>query len=507
MNGPRHLLRESKVRRLVLGVAIAAWALFTWSASGRLGSSDAEAMYAVAKSLVTHGGVDVGACAPHDNHCVPGADGRNYSGFGVLPSALAVPPFALARLVAPLDSVRQEALGKFAVAMTVGPISGALLVAAMTLLTLTLGYSRRTALAIAGTLALASPFWFYSAKGFYSEPLFALLLAGAVLSIVSSGRARHAAIAGALFGGAMFTRLVGVILLPAFAAFSRRASWRRVLAFALPIAVASLFIAWLNIARFGAATRTGYHLLFPTAAAMFRTPWLDGLTGLLLDGTAGLLWFFPAAVLAPFAWRSFTSRRADVAVFAAVAFAIQLLFHMKYAIWAGGWSVGPRMLLPVLPLLALPLAEWVERPSRVRRTALALTLGWACMMQLQWVLPPHFRMFTVREMHRDMGAAQTAQDRFALAFTMAATPRVVGYALGNRALTAEERSIETKGAAVNQLAPDVWWIKAIVVGQSAALMGLAALLLLATAFAGAVMAWRAANDQDARANAPPRAAP
>jgi hypothetical protein len=389
--------------------------------------------------------------------------------------------------------------------MTVGPISGALLIAAMTLLTLALGYSRRTALAIAGTLTLASPVWFYSAKGFYSEPLFALLLACAVLALAVSERPRHAAIAGALFGGAMFTRLVGVILLPAFAAFARRTQWRRAVAFALPIAAAGLFIAWLNLARFGAATRTGYHLLFPTAREMFRTPWLDGLGGLLLDGTAGLLWFFPAAVLAPFAWRSFKARRADVAVLTAAAVLIQLLFHMKYAIWAGGWSIGPRMLLPVLPLLALPLAEWFERPSGGRRAALVLTLGWSLMMQVVWILPPHFRMFTIREMHRSAGIVETRGDRSALVYALVTTPRVVGYAAGDRSLTDEERAIASKGATVNQLAPDVWWIKAIVLGQSAATMCLAALLLFATALASAALAWRATKDLETIARPPRRA--
>jgi len=490
--------------RFLLFVAVATWSIFTFTASGRLGSSDAEAMFNAARSLADHGSLDVGACEPSDNHCVPGVDGRNYSGFGILPSLLSVPPLVAARALARGDSAQRNALERFAVSMIVGPVTGALLVTEFSALVLGLGYRRRAALGMAALLAIASPFWFYSAKGLYSEPLFALCLVAALIAVSRDERPRGAVLAGLLFGAAMLTRLVGVILLPAFAGLARRSAWRRTLGFGAAVGTVGLLVAYLNYSRFGSPLRTGYHLLFPTAAAMFSTPWSVGLRGLLFDGTAGLLWFFPVSLFAPAAWRAFHRRHRDLAVVVAVACILQLLFFMKYTVWAGGWSVGPRMLLPVLPLLALPFVEWIAHPTRARRVGLAITLAWSAGMQALWVLPPHFRMFTLRDAHRAAGVESPA-DRSALVFAVTTAPRVLRYAAGTRTLDENERTLETAPNAVNQLAPDVWWIKALVVGQSRALFGLAAAALAVLAIASARAAWRQSADDPG--DAPPGLSP
>jgi hypothetical protein len=48
------------------------------------------------------------------------------------------------------------------------------------------------------------------------------------------------------------------------------------------------------------------------------------------------------------------------------------LVHSAYNHWHGGGAWGPRLVLPIVPLLVLPLAEWLQRPVRQNRARLAL---------------------------------------------------------------------------------------------------------------------------------------
>ena len=67
----------------------------------------------------------------------------------------------------------------------------------------------------------------------------------------------------------------------------------------------------------------------------------------------------------------------------AIAIMVLALFVMRWVFvsarsdWWGGWGIGPRYLLPMVPFLLLPLAELLEdlrHASRGRRLAVALAL-------------------------------------------------------------------------------------------------------------------------------------
>jgi len=79
-------------------------ALYLLTSTGRLGGSDALAMFNVAQSLATKGSISADPCTPElrSNHCVPGAEGRNYAGFGLVPSIVAVPAYAAGQVAASL---------------------------------------------------------------------------------------------------------------------------------------------------------------------------------------------------------------------------------------------------------------------------------------------------------------------------------------------------------------------------------------------------------------------
>ena len=78
----------------------------------------------------------------------------------------------------------------------------------------------------------------------------------------------------------------------------------------------------------------------------------------------GLLFYAPIVALVPFGLVGLAARRAwGVAVVSAAAMAAVFAVNLSYPEWTGGWSTGPRLLVPLLPFAMLPVAA-LARPGR-----------------------------------------------------------------------------------------------------------------------------------------------
>jgi hypothetical protein len=144
--------------------------------------------------------------------------------------------------------------------------------------------------------------------------------------------------------------------------------------------------ALYNVARFGTPFETGYGAQASLSA--FTTPLLVGVYGLLLSSGKGVAWFapcvwlVPAGVAAMVRSRAHSSaprhgddvRRAGWAVVATWALGLGLFGRFQH--WGGDGSWGPRYLVPLLPLAAIPVAFALDGASRLRKR-LAWALGLA----------------------------------------------------------------------------------------------------------------------------------
>ena len=363
---------------LSLYLLIAGFYLLT--ASGRIGrTADCTAMFHVAQSIINEGSFSSEPCdpridtAPLGPLCVPGKNGRFYTGCGLVPSIAVVPALLCARGLSTVVHVNPELLAKASVSfftLLVAPLS--CIVLAMWILKL--GYSRRTAILGACILAFGSPFWQNSVSSFLSDPYFILALLVAAY-LLSSPRIRYAcALAGFAFGIACGTRIAGVALFPAYAlslAFqtrARRLPWihffRDALEFSVPVAICGGLIAWTNYSRFGSIFKTGYHIAFPTVSFTFSNPLLQGIRELLFDGEVGFLLFAPWVILAFLCFREFMRTHLPESVLCWAIFLINFVFYAKYEQWHGGWVGGPRYLLPTLPFLIMVIAPTIEATQR-----------------------------------------------------------------------------------------------------------------------------------------------
>ena len=372
--------------RAALAVALAALLTYALTGGGRIVGSDEVTMLELARALA-HGRIDVPAGAT-----LRGPDGRFYSKNTAGEAVLAL-PFVVAGDVAAraagFRAERAEWAARF-VASFFNACVTALLLAALYLGLRSLRVSARASLAATVLLGFTTPVWVY-AKSFMAEPIEAL---GLLLALVGAAHAGAApARAGARRGefvaalGAFLAISAKLGVAPLALACLTAAGFRRPRAWLVPLAgiVAALAgHAIYNLARFGTPLETGYGAQASVRA--FTTPLWVGVYGLLLSSGKGIAWFAPASWLAPWgvaamvrsrqhsdaARKGDDVRRAGWAIVA--AWAVALLVYGRFQHWGGDGSWGPRYLVPLLPLAALPVAFALDSASRFRRR-LAWTLG------------------------------------------------------------------------------------------------------------------------------------
>jgi hypothetical protein len=231
-----------------------------------------------------------------------------------------------------------------------------------------LGVGGAAALATALVYALGTMALPYSGS-LYTQPLAALGMAW-LLTAAAAGSQAWAGVALALL---LVVRLEFLVLLPALWFHAWR-NWR----------AAPPSFQWLAAgAAFGLAVngvvnywRGDPVILGDYGGEAFTTPLWTGLEGLLVSPGKGLVWFAPAAAaglaLVPWLWR----RMPHVGLLVASLSLTLLIVVACWWTWHGARSWGPRLLVPLMPVLVLPLAwvfdDWQARTASCRWTLVTL---------------------------------------------------------------------------------------------------------------------------------------
>jgi hypothetical protein len=234
--------------------------------------------------------------------------------------------------------------------------------------------SRRYRVAVTlsyGLLSVAFPY----ANSFYSHQLAALVLFVAFVLVCrpdlpAKGWAGLVAI-GLLLGLAVVTEYPTVLIAaPLFLyAWLRLATKRRIGWVIAGGAVPGSLAASYNQAIYHTPLPVGYHYSalwqtqHSTGFMSLTYPKLDALWGIVGSPYRGLFFLSPVLLLAVaglvLAWRR-PPYRAET-VLSTLAVAGFLVFNASSSMWWGGFAVGPRYLLPMLPFLAWPMVVFLER--------------------------------------------------------------------------------------------------------------------------------------------------
>ncbi|HHY54671.1 MAG TPA: hypothetical protein GYA08_04470 [Chloroflexi bacterium] len=246
-------------------------------------------------------------------------------------------------------------------------------------------------LAAALGYGLATPAFAY-ANALYGHQLAAFLLFAAFYLLaraparIGGGRAL---LVGLLLGFAFVTEYPMALMIAPIGVYALYGCWRRrQLAPIFWLAVGGAVVAagwmWYNITIFGGPLELGYSRSelwaeqHHTGFMSLTTPTLDAVWGITFSPFRGLFLLAPWLLLALpgfVVWWRHGLLRAEWWLTLSITAAI-FLFNASSSMWWGGFAVGPRYLLPMLPFLVLPigfiLTLWGDRLWLRIVTALAL---------------------------------------------------------------------------------------------------------------------------------------
>jgi len=294
-----------------------------------------------------------------------GVDGKPYAPLSPLLAMVTLPHHLLGRtlaLVAGIERPTHPRTWIFVVSgftMLATATAAALAVAGFFVAALDAGAAESTALLLSLLLGGATNLW-VSGTNLFSEAF----IAAAFIWVVVCLRRRHFVAAGLLILAAALTKFTSLVCAPVFlvavlmdSRMSRSSRFTGLAVLVGSMAAASLAIFAWNAFRFGNAFDFGYNWAESVPhlpARMFSlTDFPRGLAVLLLSPGKSLF------VWAPALWLSAARfHRAErwLQVAAAVALGLSLLMFATSLYPEGGYSHGPRYLVPIVPLLLLPAA-------------------------------------------------------------------------------------------------------------------------------------------------------
>ena len=359
--------------------------IYLFSAKGYLQVSDTAYSVQTADAVVVRGRLDI----PHQEAAtLQGRDGHSYSKYGIGLPMYYIPWVAVSHALSSVTGFPTATLTGFLLSFANIPFA---------LLTLHLfgrclrlfGVDAANAWLLVIGLGFGTLCWPYAGYDF-SEAMQTSLLLLAAYGVLH--RTSGALIVGGLgFAGLILVKLVHVALLPVFLVYlvarprgPRQLLIREVALFALPVVLAVSFIAFMNTVRFGSPLESGYG---SEASLFYPIQLLRTVPKLLISFDKGLFIFCPILVLGLFGWVSFAKRHAMEAALCGALIICNLLLAGSWHSWEGGWSWGPRLLVPTIPFWLLPAAFWLDsRRSKSRFTVAAIIMLISIVAQIPGVL-------------------------------------------------------------------------------------------------------------------------
>jgi hypothetical protein len=304
-------------------------------------------------------------------------DGHLYCDKAPGQSLLAAPVYALFMWGTEQPTTAQLNQAAYVITLATAAVPGALAVWLVFVLLLSWGAREAWALACALGYGLATMAWPYSTMLFGHQLVAALLLSAFALLLRDDLRARSTVVcAGLLLGLACLVEYQALLGAFAIGALALRWGWRGALTLTVGALPPMLLLAFYHWQAFGAP----WMLAYEYSTMPFRhqgffmglgIPDFSVLREITVGPYRGMFYSAPWLLLAvPGCLVWLRSARRLAALSAAAVVLLYFWMNASLVDWQGGWTYGPRFLVPSLPFLALlvgGLGVW-RGPRRV--------LGW-----------------------------------------------------------------------------------------------------------------------------------
>lgn len=362
---------ESKNRCIIFYLFSMLVSVYLLTASGAVISDVGQLRIEVAKSIIERFDVAIPSGIG-----IVGADGRDYSWFGIGSVIISLPFYIFGALIGAAPASAVSIINQLVAAATA---------TLLYLFICRMGYSKRTSVVISLFFGLGTIQWHYAkdASDHSLETFFVLLSAYCMYRYVKEDKKLFCILSGGAIGIAFLTRPTSLLIMPSlfllrgvnsFDQFNILKQLRSIaqdgklffITFFPFVAIA----CWYNFYRFGNPFETGYALMakrleldFFTATSLFR-----GLAGFLLSPGKGFFFYSPITVLFFFSIKQFSKKHQGVAACIILTITLYLLFLSKNVYWHGDRAWGPRYLLVITPFLLIPVAAILDSVTWKKRS-------------------------------------------------------------------------------------------------------------------------------------------
>ena len=349
-------------------------------------------------AMIDHGTISIDGLEDQ-THDIAFYQGHNYTDKTPGFSLLAIPPSWLAKRFFRLPDHPLRAKGfahwwlDYWATLGTSGLATALAGVVLAGLARDLGCGPRRSALVGLAYGLCTPAFAYATMAYGHQVAAAMLLGSFALLWRDRGQPRlRAAFAGFL---ASYASVVEIQVGPASAilglyalalAIGRKRPGSSVLTFALGAAVPASILLVYNNQAFGSPWRMGYFYLVTerfkdihsatNPLGLARPDWSR--VGELLGGQRrGLVWYAPIVLLTVPGLAVLAVRKLwGMLIVPGLIMIAVFLVNLSYPEWTGGWTTGPRLLVPLLPFALLPVAALLARGWR-GVTALAILLALA----------------------------------------------------------------------------------------------------------------------------------
>lgn len=351
-------------------------------------------------SLVDRGSLSIDGL-DDQTHDIARYRGHHYSDKTPGFSILATVPYAMARTISPLPKhpLNQKGFAHWPadywITLGTSGLFSALTGLILSFMASDLGCRPRQSALIGLSYGLATPAFAYATLAYGHQLAGFCLLSSFLLLSKSSSRPKQATIvAGFLASYASVVEIqvgpvsaiLGIFLLTRV--ISRQLPIASIFFFALGALLPASILLGYNWLAFGSPWRMGYFFeqldqfqkVHSSSNPLgIRQPDWSKLGMLLWGERRGLVRFAPILLLTvPGLVVLVIRRRWSVAIVSSLTMAAVVLVNLSYPEWTGGWSTGPRLLVPMLPFAMLPISALLgERKVWITLPAVSLTIAGA----------------------------------------------------------------------------------------------------------------------------------
>jgi hypothetical protein len=373
---------ERKTVRLIgFNLFIFFVATYLLTASGAAFSDAARMRVEVAKSMTERSDFDVPS-----GMGLTGADGREYSWFGIGSVVLFIPFFLFGKLAG---------LPPEHVASVMNHFFGAATAVLVFFFSISLGYSKRASVLVSMIYGLGTMAWYYSKDSgdHIIETFFILFSFYSLHQFTVNKKVAPILLSALSLGFSLMIRPTALLAIPSlfvmlcsrdmqkvdFDQLAKNASL-----FSIALIPFIVLIFWYDYYRFGSVFETGHTLMASRLGVDFfsGTPLLTGIRGFLVSPGKGFFYYSPAAVLFFFSIRSFSKKHPVTASCFILLMISYLLFLSKNFYWHGDFGWGPRYLFVITPFLIIPVSELFDSDSWLTNKKLRLFVFTVCAVSL-----------------------------------------------------------------------------------------------------------------------------